>query len=185
LRETQKRLASEGWIRIRHGKPTVVNDYWNQGGLSLLSTLAKYGEYLPNGFITHLLQVRLTMLPTAARLAACHAPEALLEYLDRAKSLDENPEEFAEYDWELQLLIVRHSWNPIFTLIFNDFTAVFKTMAVRYFKFQEAKDASRAYYMELSRAIEQGGEDVEQIVSSVMERVIGLWSELKCSVEVK
>jgi GntR family transcriptional regulator, negative regulator for fad regulon and positive regulator of fabA len=27
LRETLQRLSREGWIRIRHGKSSVVNDY--------------------------------------------------------------------------------------------------------------------------------------------------------------
>ncbi len=185
LRETLQRLASEGWITIRHGKPTVVNDYWEQGGLSVLSTLARYDEHLPDGFVAHLLEVRVTLLPAAARMAARNAPEALLEHLGRAESLDDDPEKFAEYDWELQLLMVKHSRNPVFTLIYNDFAAMFKTMGVRYFRFEEARDASRTYYVDVSRAIEQGGEDVERIVGSVMERVMGLWSELKCSQEVK
>lgn len=30
LRETLQRLANEGWIRIQHGKPTVVNDFWEK-----------------------------------------------------------------------------------------------------------------------------------------------------------
>jgi len=70
LRETLQRLAGEGWITIHHGKPTVVNEYWQEGGLRLLGTLSKYSEYLPNGFITHLLEVRLTMLPSVAGRAA-------------------------------------------------------------------------------------------------------------------
>ena len=59
----------------RHGKSTAVNDYWQDGGLSLLSTLAQYGGYLPNGFITCLFEVRLTMLPPVAAQAAKHHPD--------------------------------------------------------------------------------------------------------------
>ena len=47
LRETLQRLAREGWITIRHGKPTKVNDYWNKGGLSLLGTITQYGQFMP------------------------------------------------------------------------------------------------------------------------------------------
>jgi GntR family negative regulator for fad regulon and positive regulator of fabA len=72
LRETLRRLAGEGWLTIHHGKPTLVNDYWKEGGLGLLGTLSKYADSLPNGFITHLLEVRLTMLPCVARSAARH-----------------------------------------------------------------------------------------------------------------
>ena len=53
LRETLQRLAREGWVTIQHGKSTIVNDYWQAGGLSLLSTLARYGKNLPDGFISH------------------------------------------------------------------------------------------------------------------------------------
>ncbi|MBC2744842.1 MAG: GntR family transcriptional regulator, partial [Desulfosarcina sp.] len=42
LRETLHRLATEGWLTIAHGKPTQVNDYWEKGGMGLLSTMAKY-----------------------------------------------------------------------------------------------------------------------------------------------
>ena len=49
LRETLHRLATEGWLTIAHGKPTVVNDYWDKGGMGLLSTLAKHLDFLPDG----------------------------------------------------------------------------------------------------------------------------------------
>ena len=58
LRETLQRLSGEGWISIRHGKPSRVNTFWDKGGLKMLGTLARYGEYLPKGFITHLLEFR-------------------------------------------------------------------------------------------------------------------------------
>ena len=32
LRETLQRLGQDRWITISHGKPTVVNDYWQAGG---------------------------------------------------------------------------------------------------------------------------------------------------------
>ncbi len=103
LRETLQRLAGEGWVKIRHGKSTVVNDYWQQGGLGLLSTLAKYGDYLPNGFITHLLEVRLTMLPPVAAQAAARHPSNMMNYLLQAQSLSEDTAAFSDYDWNLQL----------------------------------------------------------------------------------
>ena len=90
LRETLRRLAGEGWITIHHGKPTIVNDYWKEGGLSLLGTLSKYAESLPNGFIIHLLEVRLTMLPPMARRAANFHPKIILEFLIKSRNLTEN-----------------------------------------------------------------------------------------------
>jgi GntR family negative regulator for fad regulon and positive regulator of fabA len=179
LREILQRLANEGWIKIHHGKPTVVNDYWQEGGLSLLSTLAKYGDYLPNGFITHLLEVRMTMLPPLAKRAATNHPKIIMNYLDTARTLDENAEAFSNYDWKLQMLMARHSKNPVFSLILNDFTSIFKIMALRYFSMKIARQASRTYYRELSRAIEQSGEAVANVVKKAMEQSIDIWHKVK------
>lgn len=179
LRETLQRLANEGWIRIQHGKPTTVNNYWETGGLSLLSTLAKYGQHLPNGFITHLLEVRVTLLPPIARLAAAHHPDAVMDYLSGACNLQEQAEPFAIYDWDLQILMARHSRNPIFPLILNDFALLFKTMARRYFKHKEARRTSRAYYKQLFHGIMQGSREIESIVGDAMQKSIAIWQEVK------
>jgi GntR family negative regulator for fad regulon and positive regulator of fabA len=87
LRETLKRLASEGWMTIRQGKATVMNDYWREGGLGLLSTMSKYGEFLPVGFITNLLEIRVILFPAMGRLAAQNAPGALLDFLNDFASI--------------------------------------------------------------------------------------------------
>jgi GntR family negative regulator for fad regulon and positive regulator of fabA len=179
LRETLQRLENEGWVKIQHGKPTVVNDYWQEGGLSLLSTLAKYGEYLPAGFITHLLEVRVTLLPPVARFAVEHHPNVIMDHLARAWQLPEEAESFASYDWNLQMLMARKSNNPIFSLILNDFASIFKTMALRYFSQSKARKASLEYYQHLSQTINNGGATVEKAVKDAMERSIGIWQQLR------
>jgi GntR family negative regulator for fad regulon and positive regulator of fabA len=179
LRETLQRLAGEGWIKIRHGKPTVVNDYWQKGGLSLLSTLAKYGEYLPNGFITHLLEVRLTMLPPVAKLAATYRPEIILNYLGGAQNLTEDAKAFSDYDWQLQLLMARNSRNPVFSLILNDFAPIFAAMARHYFAGETARRSSRLFYGELARAINNSTDAVENVVRKAMEQSITIWRQVR------
>jgi GntR family transcriptional regulator, negative regulator for fad regulon and positive regulator of fabA len=179
LRELLQRLAAEGWIRIHHGKPTMVNDYWQEGGLRLLSTLARYGGHLSNEFITHLLEVRVAMLPTLAGRAASHHPKTILDYLQTARNLGEDAEAFADFDWGLQMLMAKNSKNPVFGMILNDFAKVFKTMALRYFGLGSARQASRFYYLELSQAIEQSVEKVAVVVKKAMEQSIDIWHELK------
>jgi GntR family negative regulator for fad regulon and positive regulator of fabA len=180
LRETLQRLAGEGWVRIHHGKPTVVNDYWQDGGLSLLSTLAKYGDYLPNGFITHLLEVRLTMLPPVAGRAATYHPDIILDYLSKADDLIEDAGTFSNYDWNLQMLMARNSHNPVFSLILNDFAAIFTAMALRYFSAKKARRASLAYYRELSNTIKASNRaGVERVVEKAIQQGISIWQELK------
>jgi GntR family negative regulator for fad regulon and positive regulator of fabA len=179
LRETLQRLAGEGWIKIRHGKPTVVNDYWQQGGLSLLSTLAKHGEFLPNGFITHLLEVRLTMLPPVAKQATAYRPDIISNYLEGARNLAEDVKAFSEYDWNLQILMARNSRNPVFSLILNDFESIFAAMAIRYFSEKTARSASRKFYEDLSQAIENNAGTVEDIVKKAMEQSIAIWRQVR------
>lgn len=179
LRETLQRLAAEGWITIHHGKPTVVNDYWREGGLRLLGTLSKYSDHLPGGFIRHLLEVRLTMLPAVAGRAVRFRPDIMLQYLAEARHLTENAQDFADYDWKLQILMARNSQNPVFSLILNDFSQIFANMAVRYFNRERVRHASRHYYRELTSAIENRPADVEDIVKKAMAQSISIWQEVK------
>ena len=179
LRETLQRLAAEGWITIHHGKSTVVNDYWQEGGLRLLGTLSKYSDYLPNGFITHLLEVRLTMLPPVAGRAARYQPQILLDCLAETQNLAEDAKAFSDFDWKLQMLMARNSQNPVFSLILNDFSQIFANMAMHYFTLNSARQASRTFYHELSRAIEKGKNTVEDVVKKAMEQSIAIWQEVK------
>ena len=179
LRETLQRLAGEGWITIQHGKPTAVNDYWQEGGLRLLGTLSKYSHYLPNGFITHLLEVRLAMLPAVAGRAAQLQPERMLNCLAGAQNLPEDARAFSDFDWNLQMHMARNSQNPVFSLILNDFRQIFANMAMHYFDLTIARRASRTFYHELSRAIEKRANTVESVVKKAMEQSILIWQEMK------
>ena len=179
LRETLQRLASEGWIQIQHGKPTVVNDYWLKGGLSMLGTMAKYADFLPNGFITRLLEVRVTLLPPVAGLAAAHQPQKILDLLNRRPLLNDSIEAYAAYDWELQMCMARESGNPIYALILNDFASIFQKMAARYFIAHKTRKESLNYYRSLTKAIERNDQSVEKIVKKAMKKSIKIWQEAK------
>src|SRR5512143_391382 len=58
LREGLQRLARDGWIEIRHGKPTRVRDYWREGNLAVLSAIARHTDHLPADFVPNLLHIR-------------------------------------------------------------------------------------------------------------------------------
>ncbi len=175
LRETLQRLAIKGLVTIHHGKPTTVNDYWKEGGLGLLSSLAEHRKSLPDGFIRYLLELRAVLLPPIARLATAHSPGVFQKYLNRADRLSEEVHAFARYDWDLHILFATHSENPLYLLIFNDFSSVFNIMALDYFSLQKARTSSRDYYLQLLHSIEQKREDTEQIVRSVLEKSIDIW----------
>jgi GntR family negative regulator for fad regulon and positive regulator of fabA len=169
----------EGWVTIRHGKPTVVNHFWEKGGMALLSTMSRYTEYLPNGFVSHLLEVRRNLLPGIAVSAASASPEILLAHLGSAADLDDIPEVFVDFDWDLQVSMVACSGNPIYLLLFNDFASMFKKMAARYFRVEKARKASLAYYRKLHASIDSGARDLERIVRQAMQESIEIWKKLE------
>ena len=39
LREVLGRLERDGWLTVRHGKATRVNDLWREGGLNVLEAI--------------------------------------------------------------------------------------------------------------------------------------------------
>ena len=178
LRETLHRLATEGWLTIAHGKPTRVNDYWEKGGMGLLSTLAKYVDTLPAGFVTHLLEFRSRLLPIIAGLAVDRTPEEVLAFLAQAEGLDDDVQAFVDFDWRLQLFLASHTGNPIYKLMLNDFSGLFETLAGAYFAIPQARSASRKYYRALADAIRAGSRQVETVVLDAMEESVALWEKL-------
>jgi GntR family negative regulator for fad regulon and positive regulator of fabA len=179
LRETLKRLSAEGWIRIRHGKPTLVNDIWQAGGLGLLATLAKYTDNLPKSFIRHLLEVRVALLPAVAKLAAHRSPETISALLEDAPASRDSAERFVEFDWDLQITMVRGSGNPIFPLILNDFETVFKMLAAVYFRKENGRAASLNYYERLGLALSRDPEKVDAAVLVAMRESIRIWERIE------
>lgn len=175
LRESLQRLAQEGWITITHGKPTTINDYWQTGGLNLLGRLAQYSDLISNGFVIHLLDLRRNLLPAIAAAAAVRSPSILLAHLDAFDPLADDPAAFSAFDWQLQLLMVRHCGNPVYLLLFNDFTPLYHKMAAFYFGSDAGRAASRRYYQRLREAIRHGGECIATLVEAAMQESLALW----------
>jgi len=177
LREVLKQLAKEGWLKIRHGKATLVADYWREGGLGVLKTLAKYADALSPDLIGQLLEVRSILLPPIA-VAACQGdPEALLQRLAQAESLRDQAPAYAEFDWGLQALMADCAGNPVYRLIINDFAAAYAVLANLYFQGEPRRRRSQAYYRELAGALRQG-RPVEPLVRKVMLESAEAWRKL-------
>ncbi len=178
LREILQRLAKEGWISIHHGKSTLVKDYWKNGGLGILATLTKYGEFLPENFLLNIIEARNTLLPKIAELAIKNNSEKISDYLRTADNLKESASGFVKYDWNLQILMARCSNNPIYLLIFNDFKTIYSIITLKYFSLEKSRELAKNYYKELSEAIPLGAETVEKLVKNKMEKSGEIWKEL-------
>jgi GntR family negative regulator for fad regulon and positive regulator of fabA len=178
LREALQRLSRDGWLEIRHGKSTRVRDFWREGNLAILGTIARFPQYLPSDFVKHLLQIRLLLAPQYTRLAVQNARTEVLDYLDGQKGLDDNAAVFVEFDMNLHILCTQLSGNPVFTLIFNGFSDLYRTMGALYFTIPASRESSRNYYKTLTTAATSGDLDqVENIVRSIMEESISLWEK--------
>ena len=179
VREALQRLAREGWVDIRHGKPTRVNDYWQKGGLGMLGTMAKHSGFLPAEFIGNLLEFRVNLLPSCAQAASDNAPDIFIGHLKGSDMLGDDPDAYAKYDWELQVLMAQHCRNVLYPLMLNDFTEVYKRLASLYFSFEMARTSSLRYYETFLAAVQNGGNGVEKIVRDVFEESIIIWKKIQ------
>ena len=181
VREALQRLAAEGWVTIRHGRATRVNNYWETGGLALLGTLAKYRDLVPGELILSLLDFRMLVLPPVARYAAERAPGQIRDFLQQRRELASEASAFTAFDWQLQTLMAKMSGNPIYPMLFNDFRTLFQTMGAFYFRHDKARKASMSYYDALYKALRNGGNAAERVVRQAMEESAAIWKQINPS----
>jgi len=178
LREALQRLARDGWLEIRQGKPTRVKDYWREGSLGVLGVLSRRSTNLPPNFVPDLLTVRLALAPAYTALAARHNPESILRVLRDYPQLPDQPESFASFDWRLHNQLTIASGNPIFTLILNGFAELYIPMAVLYFQLPESRQRSWFFYTKLSQAFALSDSiAAEATTREVMQDSLRLWEE--------
>ncbi len=178
LRETLQRLECEGWLTIQQGKPTRVNDYWVEGGLSVLGALVRHSQQLPDGFVEYLLEVRLALAPAYTGAAVERCAGTVIDQLEAHSELEDSPEAFAAFDWTLHHTLTVASGNPVYTLILNGFAGFYEEMACLYFAQSEARASSRAFYAALLETAErQDGDEARRVTKAVMQRSIALWQQ--------
>jgi GntR family negative regulator for fad regulon and positive regulator of fabA len=176
LRETLQRLDCEGWLTIQQGKSTRINDFWLDGGLTVLGALVRYSEQLPSDFVPNLLEVRLAMAPAYTRAAVERSAAMVVACLASYVELEDTPEAFAAFDWTVHRTLTIASKNPVYTLILNGFAGFYEQMARRYFANPEAQSSSRTFYTGLLAAAQrEDATEAERLTRSVMERSIALW----------
>lgn len=180
LREALQRLHRDGWLVIRQGKTTRVNDFWRHGGLNVLSALSRSVQGLPPGFVAMLLEVRCVLAPAYVEAAVARAPRAVAEQLEGGCALEETPAAFARYDWSLHHTLAVRSGNPIYPLILNGFVDIYERMALRYFRLPEGRGASRTFYRDLrAAASRQDTGKACRITRRAMQESLELWRRVE------
>jgi GntR family negative regulator for fad regulon and positive regulator of fabA len=178
LREVLQRLSSDGWITIKHGRPTIVNDYINKGGLSVLKQLSHFNEYSTRKLVTDWLEFRVLILPDLARKAIETHTDEIIAYLEKCPDEACDAAEFSKYDWELQLTFIRCSDNTIAKMLFNDMSDNYLKQASAYFSSEKGRNMSVRFYHALKECIVNDPSMVQTIVKIAMEESILHWLEL-------
>ncbi len=179
LREAIQRLSRDGWLTVRQGKPTAVNDYWQEGGLNVLNSLVQHSEHLPDGFVHQLLTVRQNLAPAYTQAAVKNNPKAIAQYLYDYKIIADTPQAYASFDWQLHRKLSIISGNPIYTLILNGFSEIYENLATLYFAPQEARALSRHFYQKLAVAAEEKDSPAAKtICAEAMEDSIHMWQKV-------
>ncbi|SLM29856.1 Regulatory protein GntR HTH [Desulfamplus magnetovallimortis] len=181
LRETLKHLSAQGWLTIQQGKPTRINDYLKDGGLGLLGAMVRNGKTLSKEMILNLMEIRVVLFPGITEIAVAKAPDELIKKLVKAKDLDNRAKSFADFDWELQLLIVNLTENPVFRMILNDFSPLFETLAYHYFQHEESRKHSSGYYDMLLNSIDK--QDNDEMNLNLSESAIIVKEAMKHAME--
>lgn len=182
LREALRRLEQDGWLTIQQGKATRVNDFWREGGPNILTAMVRYGDHLPRGFISNLLEVRALLAPAYTAAAVRNNATAVSALLQAQATLADSAAAFAAFDWRLHHELTVLSGNPIYTLILNGFAGFYEEAAERYFYRPEARAVSRNFYARLLEAAENGDPQAAAAVSrAVMEQSIQLWQEARAA----
>ena len=178
LREALQRLARDGWLTVQQGKSTIVNNFWQDGGLNVLSALVQHSDHLPPNFVANLLEVRLHLAPAYTRAAVERSGDEVAVFLHGRTTLPDIPITYASFDWQLHRQLTLTSGNPIYTLILNGFANFYEEIAQLYFATKEARQLSRQFYDDLAIvAAAHDAATAERLTRAVMEASVQLWQE--------
>ncbi|MCT7940288.1 MULTISPECIES: fatty acid metabolism transcriptional regulator FadR [Shewanella] len=151
LREVLQRLARDGWLKIQHGKPTQVNNFWETSGLNILETIA---DLNPDGFpllVDQLMSARANVSTIYFRASFRHNPEKAQEILSTVHLLSDDAEAYADFDYRLHHTLAFASGNPLYVLILNGFKGLYSRVGRYYFSSKDARKLAFNFYVELEK----------------------------------
>lgn len=180
LREVLQRLARDGWLDIRHGKPTIVRKYMEDGNLAILSTLAEKVETFPAEMVEQVLRTRLMLAPEYTRLAITHASADVEKALQGIAEGSDDPALLAKLDHQMQKVLTRLSGNSILVLTVNNLETLYIKALTVFYQNEEARKQARVYFRMVYKAARAGEPDAaEAITRRVMLESIQLWEGTK------
>jgi GntR family negative regulator for fad regulon and positive regulator of fabA len=163
LREVLQRLSRDGWLTIKHGKPTKVNNFWETSGLNILETLARLDQDGVSELVDQLLSARTNISAVFIRGAIKNNPDLVIQELEKAGEIEDNAEAFSQFDYRLNHGFAMASGNAIYVLTMNGFKGLYSKIARFYFSYPESRKLALSFYEEL-KSFAQAGKHDESIV---------------------
>lgn len=180
LREVLQRLARDGWLTIKHGKPTKVNNFWETSSLNILETLAHLDQDGMPDLVDNLLSARTNISAIYVQSAIKNSPEKTIELLSSYVDLEDTGEAFSAFDYKVNKELVTASGNSIYLLILNGFTGLYSRIGALYFSHPVGREITRNHYQKLiDLAKENRFDDVIFAVTKYGIESGKLWADLK------
>lgn len=164
LREVLQRLSRDGWLTIKHGKPTKVNDFWQTSSLNILETLAQLDPEGVPDLVDQLLAARTNISAVFIRGAIKNNPDKAIAAIDKAITVENTEIAFAEFDYQLNHVLAMASSNAIYVLILNGFKGLYEKIARFYFSYPESRVLAKTFYAELKVCALEGQYDESILV---------------------
>jgi GntR family negative regulator for fad regulon and positive regulator of fabA len=159
LREVLQRLARDGWLTIQHGKPTRVNNFWETSGLNILETLARLDEDKMPELTDQLLSARTNISAIYTRAAIKVNPQAIIEFLEKSKELEDTAQAFADYDYQVHHQLALAGNNRIYVLVLNGFRGLYSKIGGHYFSDPRTRALAKQFYLDLIALAEKSDFD--------------------------
>ncbi|MGB0495994.1 MAG: fatty acid metabolism transcriptional regulator FadR [Kangiellaceae bacterium] len=180
LREVLQRLARDGWLTIKHGKPTQVNDIWETGGLHILDTITRLDDEGSLNFADQLLDVRTQFGGIIFRFAMKEDSNKMSEIFSEVRNLPDTNEAYIEFDWRVQHECAVLTKNPVYVLMLNGFRNIYYRIGNYYFSKHETRIKAREYYLELSATVKSLDEErLKEVVWNYGRESGNLWKNMR------
>lgn len=178
VREILQRLSHGGWLTMKKGHRTVVNDYWQEGNSTTIVDIIESVDEVPDALVLYFLEMRIALTPQYVKRSVQLNYPKVVGVLSEMDELPDTPQAFACYDWRVQTELAGLSGNPIFLLILNSFEPAYLKIAEKYFESSFRREVSLRYYQDLLETALKGDSlQAEKLAHAVMEKSYSLWEE--------
>lgn len=149
LREVLQRLSRDGWLTIKHGKPTKVNNFWDTCSLNILETLTQLDQEGVPDLVDNLMSARTNISAIYVRSAIKKYPKKTIELIKTYENIEDTSQAFAEFDYRLNIELASVAGNSIYLLILNGFKGLYSRLGLLYYTNPKGRDITRVYYKNL------------------------------------